>query len=345
MGDLEQAAHSFHRYLDLAPASAPDRGEAEQALLAVEQQVRGHAVKDERGDTSPEKLTHTVIEVVPPDTAVDVRASLPKKDAKAYVYYRVSGEARFTRIAMRSRGVEKVARIPADALSGVAMEYYIEARDARDDVIQTSGTPDKPNIVLVDSSAQPQLAMVDTGRRRSDETAGERNPESPHLRELDDEVAPIADGRPGRTGGSERKLGGVFYSGLVMAVVGAGGLAVGIAGNLIAKNQADALTKDSQASNSFQFSDPNAPGCPTNCRDDASFQAQGKLWNTIGIAGTVAGGVLLAAGSIMMIVDGARSRHRGWEKPPRKPRHQEDAWYVAPSVGTRLVGLGGGFSF
>ena len=158
---------------------------------------------------------------------------------------------------------------------------------------------------------------------------------------MDNEEAPLARKAPP----PKRKLGGVFYSGLVMSLLGAGGVALGVAGGMIAQQQAKALSHDSNVTPSYQFSDPNAPGG----RDDAAIQAKGKLWNTIGLAGDIGGGVLLGAGLIMMIADGARhhSAPATAEKSKRKAAHRDEdaSLFVAPVAGPGMAALSGGFSF
>jgi tetratricopeptide (TPR) repeat protein len=320
MGDFARAAESFQKYLEQAPQDAPDRANVEAQL----REVQRHAVKED--EPAPEKLEHAPIESAPPDAPVDVHASLSQSDVELYVYYRQSGDRGFQRLAMRADGAERQARIPARALAGIAMEYYIQGRDRSGGVVEGSGTPDQPNIVLVDPNAPSRVTAPQVERSAA--------------QGMDDEVAPLArKSAPEK----QRRLGGVFYSGLALALVGAGGVALGVTGGMIAQQQAKALTHDSNVSPSFQFSDPNAPGG----LDDSAIQAKGKLWNTIGIAGDVGGGVLLAAGLVMMIADGARKHDAAPTKAKRKPAHRDEdaSLFVAPSVGSKLVAVSGGFSF
>jgi hypothetical protein len=291
LGDYDRAALFLKKYLADAPADAADRDEVRATLSQIDR-MRG-------------ELIHEPIETAPPDTPVDVRVVSPRRDARVFLYYRASGGAAFTRVPMRARAprnpAEKIARIPAGMLGGAGMEYYLEARDSGNRVLHTVGDESKPNVVLIDPEAPPRLWAMSSGRHERPVAPQKED----RLAQMDEELAPLARSSAKPT--EQRKLGGVFYSGLALAILGAGGVAVGIAGDVIARDAALSLTHDAQKMPPFQFSDPNAPGGV----DDASFEAKGKLWNTIGIAGTAAGGALLVTGLTMMIVDGARrTEHR-----------------------------------
>jgi hypothetical protein len=206
---------------------------------------------------------------------------------------------------------------------------------------------------MVDPSAPPQmLASLEERSREPREEKTEA--EEPKHHNMDEEAAPLtATGEleaPRRHQPSgPRKFGPLFWAGLAVAVVGAGGIALGIAGDLIAKQQSDAVAADSRkidpnTGKPFLFNDPTANG-----QDDNHFQSKGQLWNTIGIAGTVAGGVLVAAGVTMLAIDVVKHPGRTErEKPRRRPASEESSrtpWYVAPAAGPRFVGAGAGLSF
>jgi tetratricopeptide (TPR) repeat protein len=281
MGDSERAAMFFKKYLEDAPPDAADRREIEATLQQLERK---------RG-----QLEHELIETAPPDTPVEIRALPSQKDANVYLYYRRSGLPNFTRVTMRSDGDERVARIPARALGGAAMEYYLEARDKENRVWRRVGEPQKPNVVLVDPEAPPRLSP-----HKETPVANSR------LTQMDEELAPLS----ARPAPAKRRLGGVFYGGLALALIGAGGVALGVAGAVTAQQNASAISMDAGHRPNYTFSDPSAPGGV----DDATFQARGQMWNTIAIAGSAAGGALFGSGLIMMIADAARKK-----EAPRRP--------------------------
>jgi tetratricopeptide (TPR) repeat protein len=275
MGDNDRAALFLKKYLEDAPPEARDRHEVAVALQEVER-ARG-------------QLAHDVIETAPPDTPVEIHAQSSRPDGRVYLYYRRSGAPAFTRVVMRTDGDDKVARIPAQVLHGAGMEYYLEGRDKENHVWRRVGEAQKPNVVLVDPEAPPRLGAAPRKEKHEDS----------RLAQMDEELAPLTTQPPPPR---RKKLGGVFYGGLALALIGAGGVALGVAGGLIARQQADALTHDAGHTPAYAFSDPTAPGG----MDDASFYAKGQLWNTIAIAGSAAGGALLGSGLIMMIADAAR---------------------------------------
>jgi hypothetical protein len=76
--------------------------------------------------------------------------------SKVLLYYRVPGAEHFTSAStVRSskgwyRGV-----IPADVVQGRSLHYYVEARDATNEVVGSAGRDDSPNVVLIREGAVP----------------------------------------------------------------------------------------------------------------------------------------------------------------------------------------------
>ena len=111
----------------------------------------------------------------------------------------------------------------------------------------------------------------------------------------------------------------------------------------MAHSYANVLTTDSQGDPTnhgapFQFNDPNATPY-----DDKTVEHRGQLWNTFGEAFTIPGGILLATGVVLMIVDQTALRHPA---PAEKPKHHSSsAWFVSPTGGTNNVGVSAGGSF
>lgn len=383
MGEPDLALHFYQKYLDEAPPDARDRGEVQQTIADInaekaslnppagnsapppeERPARHQAAKT----PMPREWSHTVIDSAPPDQPIDVQVQMPvMKGVKVWVYYRGSGEANFTPVLMKRHGPEKIGRIPADAVNGRAIQYYIEAKDASGSVVKSSGSQISPNIVMIDPSAPPQVVASldqDQAQQAQDndgqQQAGQGNDDErpPQQGGMDEEEAPPLSGTVSRSRRRSRAqangsshFGGVFWGGLVVASVGVAALAGGVAGLAIAKSKSNAVAGDSQtssASNQYYFNnDPNV------ATQDAQLQSQGKAANLAGEVLLPLGGVMVAGGAIMMIVDQV-VLHKSEEQPRRRrqPRRVDPDMessiknlYVAPAAGPGYAGAAGGFQF
>ena len=97
-----------------------------------------------------------------------------------------------------------------------------------------------------------------------------------------------------------------------------------------AQQQANNVTAD--ANGPFRTNMPtqylfNDPAVHAKGGDDASFQAKGKLYDTVGIAMDVVGGVAAVAGVALIVADVMKHRGGGDEKPKKD----------APRAGRRVV--------
>jgi hypothetical protein len=262
------------------------------------------------------------------------------KGVKVYLYYRDAGSADFSSVVMKRHGTEKVGRIPASAMGGKSIQYYIEAKDDKGNVINKSGSQAEPNVVMIDANAKPVMIA---GEGEAAPAAASGGGQVAHS-DLDDEAAPIM-GNVGHEEGPRHKasksggkrFGGAFYAGLVFAVAGAALVGTGAWALFQAQSYANALSADSLGNNGmpYKFNDPSAQPY-----DDKTVEQRGRSYNTMGIGLTVAGGVAAAAGIIMIAVDQTvMAKRRAEEKPKRS------AWYVAPSVSPTYAGIGGGVTF
>ena len=357
MGDPDNAIYYYKKYLAEAP-EAHDRGEVERIVADVEREKRDGGGVSGGGEATPppaaEPATptvaswqHTPLDAVPPNSPVDVRVKMPvMKGVKVYVYYRGAGESDFTSVLMRRKGGEKVGRIPAEALAGKSFQYYIEGKDDRGSVVKSFGSPSSPNIVSVDANAHVQAAAEASD---DDAPAGAGGAH----RDLDDEEAPIMGSVDEPHGGGHAKhakagdrkaaFGPAFWAGVAIAGVGAVGVGVGLYGLSQARSYANVLTTDSQGDPTnhgapFQFNDPNATPY-----DDKTVEHRGKLWNEFGEAFVIPGGVLLATGVVLMIVDQTALRHPAAAEKPK--HHSSSAWFVSPTGGANNVGVAAGGAF
>jgi hypothetical protein len=395
MGDLDLALHFYKKYLEEAPPEARDRAEVQQTIADIQNEKAGggaasgdsqpaaqprSASKEEATTEAPppppppkpvalpQEWSHNVIDAAPPDTPLDVRVSMPvMKGVKVFVYYRGAGEENFKPVLMKRHGAEKVGRIPAGAVQGKAIQYYVEARDPAGTVVKSSGSQSSPNIVMVDPSAPPQVvASIDERRERETEVRepAAETEEAPKAakRNLDDESAPMSgnldEERPHRVE-RERKprkgLSTMMTAGIAVAAVGLGAIGAGIAMGVLAGQKASQISSDSQnpvdINNNHIFfnNDPNAGGT-----QEADLASQGKTFDAAGIALDVVGGAAVVAGVACIIADTVMGNAK--DRPPKRhkrrrvvePTEEESSakpWYIVPTAGRSFAGVGAGFSF
>jgi hypothetical protein len=333
--------------------------------------------------------SHQVVDAAPPDTPLDVKVSMPvMKGVKVWVYYRGAGEEEFKSVLMKRHGPDKVGRIPAGAMQGKAIQYYIEAKDPAGTVVKSSGTQASPNIVMIDPSAPAQVVASREERRRVEEEPAEEE-ERPHKRKVEaeeEEERPVAKKRPRRnveeeeapvTGnldeeepkakphkkaaGPKSRFGTLFWAGIGLAAGGVAMLASGIALGAVAKQNSDTISRDNMMptftdnngmTQPIYFNnDPNAVGIP----QDAQLQSQGQLFDKLGIAFDVIGGVAVAGGAALIVAEVLLKQEAERPKIHKKKRRrviQEEEeeskatpWYLTPETGKHYVGVGGGFRF
>jgi hypothetical protein len=352
MGDIDNAVYYYKKYLAEAP-DAKDRGEVQKTLAELDKEkpgAGGGATGAGSGEpTAPSESSappastewkHTTVDAAPPDQPLDVRVQMPvTKGVKVYVYYRGAGQAEFSQVLARRHGGEKVGRIPSDAMSGKSVQYYVEGKDDKGNVVKSFGSAADPNIVRIDQSAAPQVVAAGG-------ESGGGSAASAHS-DLDDEAAPITGeivekpGRKHRSGssGPERpaRFGAAFWAGAVVAVVGIASISIGSYFLYQAKSYADVLTADSQYRDPntglpYHFTDPNA-----SPYDDKTVEARGQRDNGIGIALTTVGGIALAGGVVLMVVDQVVLKHRG-------EKAKSSAW-ILPTAGPNVAGIAGGVTF
>jgi tetratricopeptide (TPR) repeat protein len=388
--DVNHAIYYYREYLTKSPPDAPHRDEIERRLDELEgrgarrQPPRAPPPADEPPPREaepppreaepppppppasrapmPTKWSHTPIDAAPPSQPLDVRVQTPPmKGVQVFLFYRSPGEADFTPVRMRRLGPEMVGRIPAEALSGKTVQYYIEARRKNGVVAQHAGSAAEPNLVMIDPSAAPRIAgdaaageaTADEGDAEAAAPPPEETPRSAR-RDLDQEQAPLraegaaapASSRSGREGAKEGKSGAsrplrwagvaLLAAGAVIAAVGGGvGFAYGF-------RYAQGVASDAEHSPLYVFDDPMAASS-----NDKSFQDKSHLFDTIGIASIAAGGALVATGLTLVIVDAVRhaspAKPAKRRRPARVPASSESSLLrdpiIAPTMGARQAGL------
>ena len=339
------------------------------------------ATPDEGGgrrNSSAGEWTHNSVDSAPPNTCLDVKVQTPvMKGVKVWLYYRGLGESEFTKLEMKRKGADKRARIPAEAMGGKSIQYYLEAVDATGNVVKNAGTQLDPNIVFLDPSAQPQCADADTGpecaeddlrcQERAEEAKAEAAEKERQRRARLEycDKHPLECKQPSRTGpkADGRLLSGLGYGGIGLAAAGA--LVAGLGGGLgmyYATLYGDQVWNDANDPNCrfTALGDPKLKGqkCffndPQITPTDLDFESRGKLAGTIAPVAIGVGAAMVAGGVVMIVVDYIRLHPSAPAPPPvrkkpRRPRADEQSsiqdLLILPTVTPTTVGLDAGFRF
>jgi hypothetical protein len=103
-------------------------------------------------------LQHTPVDESRPNAPVPVRAKLGSDlgATRVFLFFRGSGREDFLSVPMKhTSGAEWVGVIPAEAVQGKSLQYYVEARDARGRAVANSGNAPDPHIIALSESAPP----------------------------------------------------------------------------------------------------------------------------------------------------------------------------------------------
>jgi hypothetical protein len=103
-------------------------------------------------------LQHVPVDESRPNTPIVVRAQLGSDipASKLFVFFRVAGQGDFISAPMKNtKADEWVGVIPADAVQGKSLQYYLEARDARGRAVANAGNAPEPFIVALNDNAPP----------------------------------------------------------------------------------------------------------------------------------------------------------------------------------------------
>lgn len=314
----------------------------------------------------PKHWSHTTLDAVPPSLPVDVRVAMPvMRGVKVMLHYRKAGQANFVAVEMRRRGPEKVARIPADAVDGTSLQYYIEARTSSGALVKNSASAIDPNIVLIETDARPQLI---TGSAPAAAQAPEENETAeatPAALNPDEEKAPLTGSVAPRpvtkkppkvrakreVGPSLRKaqLAGYILlgAGALVGIVG-GGAGLGLAAQYSDSVVRDACPNGSNCPNPrtpYTFGDAGEGASSSS--NDAAFQSAGLTADALGGVALGLGAAMVAAGAITLIVDHLQQRGSTEAKTARSDDEAaaRARFVAAPMVGRDGAGVGIGGSF
>jgi hypothetical protein len=107
-------------------------------------------------------LQHNPVDESRPNTPVPIRAQLGSDvgASKLFLFYRSSGQEDFVSVPMKNTGgADWVGVIPAEAVMGRALQYYLEARDQRGRPVVGSGSAPNPYIIAINEAAAPPSAV------------------------------------------------------------------------------------------------------------------------------------------------------------------------------------------
>ncbi|HZS41253.1 MAG TPA: hypothetical protein VFF06_30700 [Polyangia bacterium] len=102
-------------------------------------------------------LQHNPVDESRPNAPIPIRAQLGNDvgATRVFLFFRAGGQEDFISVPMKQQGADWVGVIPAEAVTGHAIQYYLEARDARGRPVVGSGSAPNPYIVTVSETAQP----------------------------------------------------------------------------------------------------------------------------------------------------------------------------------------------
>lgn len=109
-------------------------------------------------------LQHRLIDEARAGSAPEIRATLVSSldVANVYMFYRPEGQLEFTRVAMKKSGkCGYTSNIPAKALQGEFVHYYIAAVDKAGKEIERKGSSGSPNIIEVSAATSASLLSGD----------------------------------------------------------------------------------------------------------------------------------------------------------------------------------------
>jgi hypothetical protein len=315
-GQKELVLFYFKKFLVDAPPTAAQRAEVTKRVEALEQESakppEPEPVVEEPKPQTAVELKHTLVDSAPPGVPCDITASIPA-DANVTVtlFYRPSGEVNFIAKPMTKRNDELVGHIPAAAMVGSWIQYYIEVRDAQNNLVTRNGKSTSPNLLAIENKAQPHFFadLVEPGESTTVKPQGEQQLQSSISSGGELQVDLVDTGPPF----ARAKW---IASGTAVALFGGS-----LASYLIAKKQHDLLLADSVSCG------------PPPCREfDAEFdekiQTRGQRYDAIyKVTLGVGVGAAAVAGYFW---------YRSLKTKPRDS--QQTTWLFIPTLGDDFAG-------
>ncbi len=329
LGSDDLAVVYYRKFLAEAPADAPQRPDVTERIAALTSKLAPVAVAPaEPAPAEPAPpppptptaapagegpVVHYPIEAAPPGKPLDVTAPAASATGLTVtLYVRAAGEAAFTSTPMLQRQKELVGRIPAARMSGRAVHYYLEARDAAGNVVASVGKASSPNVITIDVAAPTQFYPDIT--------------DPPVARGGDREDPLQLPGPPARDPGA-RSLGYAKWSATAVAGVGLG---LGVVMYFLARDHAAAIEEDAKAC--------GVPPCQAFDDFDRDLERTGQRDQTIS-------NVALIGGAASAVVAGYFWYRALTTRRPAEATRTTRAWQLAPALGDGYTGAAAAVRF
>jgi hypothetical protein len=323
LGDAALALHYFTRFIDDQKDTersherlleAGKRAAELRRTVGAEEPPQGQPATEPPLPAAEPVLVHEPIDQAPPGRPLDVTAGAPRdRSWSVLLSYRAAGEDLYQQVKMRplpGLGAELVGRIPASAMKGTALQYFLTARDGEGKVIASSGRATTPNVIVIDPAA-PVHAYLQPG----DEPTGAALP-----------IPARAADTPPRPA--------TFYAKWAASGGAAVLLGVGIGLTVAARSYAETL--EAQAVKSVNDTcAPFQPPCHVFSTADKDLESTGKSYQRWGQITLVAGAAIAGAAGVLWYLD---SREHAAPPPPRRTT-------ATPIVGPGTVGAAASVPF
>jgi len=315
LGARDMALFYYKKFLTDAPADAAQRPEAEKNIAALESggtvSSKGDGTAAAPTPAEPVKakaacvetdVQHQVVEDAPPGKPLDLTAFVPVEcNWSVVLFYRGAGEDKFVAATMKPRYNELVGRVPAEKMSGNAVQYYVEVKAADGNLIKRIGKSTSPNVVYLDEAATARFYpdLNDNGELIAGANGGpnalangdEEDPLAPKKaspRFADDDDAPVRGASSEALGGATPVAGGHGFTD-----VGSPGfnkakwISTGIGGTMLvasatfyvmASSWGKSLEGEANVSQSGECE--GGPPCRTFTDERADIEATGKRYET-----------------------------------------------------------------
>ncbi len=363
MEDL--ALFYYRKFLTDAPADAAQRPQVEERVkvLSAKFNPGGEAKPPENTnptDTQPKPVVetgprkpveikppgtytaadfqHEIVDVAPPAKPLDVTAFVPEDSGFVVtLYYRTTGEGKFSEKEMRWRYKELVARIPAPKMIGNSVQYYIEAKDTTGAVITRSGKAISPHLITLEAGA-PQRFYPDFTEE------GEAKVTEADIKARDEEDDPLNKGKkqtaqatqddpiagpteePAGPGNGFRDVGSTKfkYTKWGTTIGAAAFIGIGVYSFILAGRYASDLEDWSKQCAS--------PPCNPFDQTSADNESAGKRYQTISNV-TLGLGIATAAVAGYFWYKELTAKKRGELKVGKANDAKATSWVMVPSVG------------
>ena len=209
------------------------------------------------GSYQADAFKHQIVDIAPPKKTLDITAAIPEDSCFVVtLYFRTSGEGKFTAKVMKARYNDLVGRVPPEKMLGESIQYYIEVKDSAGTVVTRSAKSTSPNLVELqagaperyfpDFSEEGEVATPTAAQTQANDTEEDPLNRNKKKQVVDDVGGGGVTVNP-TPGNGFRDVGSSKFKytkwGSTIAAVGLVGL--GVVFHISAGNQARALEEDS----------------------------------------------------------------------------------------------------